>query len=505
MAARRIMVQGTASHAGKSLLAAALGRGFARCGLRVAPFKAWNMSLNAAPAAGGEIGWAQALQASACGVEAAVEMNPVLVKPCGPEECQLILLGRPAGRLRAGEAGPRAAAIEAIRSAWTKLEAENDVVVLEGAGSPAEINLLDRDLANMWMAREADAPVLLIGDIDRGGVFAALLGTWMLAPEAARIRGFIINKYRGDPSRLAPGLDALQRKTGVPTLGIVPFRSPGLPEEDALGVSAGELPAPDGRRLRIAVARLPHMANFSDYDSLALEPETAVAYSFSPAVLAAADVIILPGTRATVADLSALRDAGLEPVIRAAAEAGKPVWGICGGYQMLAESIADPEGIEADAPLTRGLGLLPVQIRFGAEKRAQPAAGRATAAGLPELAGLPIGGYFMQHGRAGATPEPVFLLARRERPGAGAETGEEEPEGCVQGSVAGTALHDIFNGEGERARFRQAVIALWRRQCGLPPLPASPPLPGLSARLDAWTDHVVGHLEMPAIARLAGL
>lgn len=493
-----MMIQATASHAGKSLLAAALCRWFARQGLRVAPFKAWNMSLNAAPAAGGEIGWAQALQASACGIEARVEMNPVLVKPSGPGECQLILSGQPAGRLQAGETGPREAAIAAIRSAWAAIEAEHDLVVLEGAGSPAEINLLDRDLANMWMAREADAPVLVVGDIDRGGVFAALLGTWMLAPEAERIRGFIINKFRGDARRLEGGLEALQRKTGVPTLGIVPYHPPELPEEDALGVPAGSLPPADGRRLRIGVVRLPHMANFSDFDSLALEPETALAYSFSPRVLAEADVLILPGTRATVADLAALRAAGLEPVIRAAAAAGKPVWGICGGYQMLAESIADPEGVETDAPLTRGLGLLPVQIRFERHKRSEAVAGECAECELPGLPGLPVRGYFMQHGRAGNTPHPLFSL----RASAG---GEPEREGCLQGSVAGTALHDIFNGEHREAAFRRAVVAGWRRQCGLPAITAHAPLPGLAARLDAWTEHVIGHLDMAAIARIAGL
>ena len=493
MPARRIMIQGTASHAGKSLVAAALCRWFTRAGYRVAPFKSWNMSLNAAPAAGGEIGWAQALQAAACRIPPRVEMNPVLVKPSGGAENHLILLGRPAGRWPIGEPVPREAAISAIRTAWARLAAESDLIVLEGAGSPAEINLLDRDLANMWMAREADAPVLLVGDIERGGVFAALLGTWLLAPDASRIRGFIINKLRGDAHCLASGLEALRSKTGVPTFGVVPYLYPDLPEEDSLGLPAYTLPPADGRRLRIAVLRLPHIANYSDFDSLAREPDTALAFSLAPAIIADADVILLPGSRSTVRDLEALRNAGLEPVIRAAAASGKPVWGICAGYQMLGEEIADPEAVEADASLTRGLGLLPVRTYFHAAKRVEPVAGITTETARQLDPGLPVRGYFMQHGRAEATPAPLFRLAGG------------EPEGCQQGSVAGTALHDVFNGEAECAAFRRAVLALWRRQCGLPPAMPAQEVAGLDARIDAWTDHVIGHLQITEIERIAGL
>ncbi len=491
MKARALMVQGTASHVGKSLLCAALCRIFARAGRRVAPFKAQNMSLNAVVALGGEMGAAQALQARACFLEPRVEMNPVLLKPAGPEGCHRILLGQPAGKLAyASPARAEAETIAAIRAACAGLSAEYELLIIEGAGSPAEINRLDRDLANMFMAREADARVLLVGDIDRGGVFASLLGTWMLAPEADRIRGFVINKMRGDPRVLASGLDALRRKTGVPTLGIIPFADPALPEEDAAALSeAAANQAADGS-LRILVLRLPHIANFTDFDALAREPGVHLEYAFTAAALRRADVIILPGTRATVADLRALRAAGLDRELLAAAARGKPVLGICGGYQMLGREIHDPSSVESSQPLTPGLNLLPVTTHFLAAKNL----GQVT--GCHAVSRLPVAGFFLQHGRIMLdSGQPPWILLE-----------DSAPEGCQVGRIAGASLHQMLNGEAELASFRQALLAEWRAACGKPAPAASAAVPSalsLDQRLDAWADHVRRHLDMAAIEKLA--
>ncbi len=488
MKARALRIQGTASHVGKSLLCAALCRIFARAGRRVAPFKAQNMSLNAVPAPGGEMGAAQALQARACYLEPQVEMNPVLLKPAGPEGCHRILLGRPAGRLAyASPAGAEAETIAAIRAAYAQLSAEYELLLIEGAGSPAEINRLDRDPANMWMAREADARVILLGDIDCGGVFAALLGTWMLAPEAERIRGFIINKMRGDPRGLASGTAALQRKTGVPTLGIIPWADPGLPEEDAAALSRSAAgPAAEGS-LRVVVVRLPHIANFTDFDALAREPGLHLEYAFTAAALRRADVIILPGTRSTVADLQALRAAALDRELLAAAAQGKPILGVCGGYQMLGREIHDPGGIESSHPMTPGLNLLPVTTHFQADKNLGPVSGRDAAGRFP------VAGYFMQHGRVIPYPgcAPWMRLEN------------SLPEGCQAGRIAGTSLHEVLNGEAGLAEFRRALLAEWRTACGKP-APAQDAADALSLdqRLDAWADHVRRHLDMEAIGNL---
>ncbi len=473
MPARTLMIQGTASHAGKTVIAAALGRLFWRAGWRVAPFKAQNLSLNAVVAAGaqegeapGEIGWAQALQARACGVEPTLDMNPVLLKP-EPSGCQLIVRGRVAGRLPADGAGAFAPAVVATAGeALARLRAAYDLVILEGAGSPAEINLHERDLANRWAAEAADAPILLVGDISRGGVFAALLGTWMLSPHPQRIAGFIINKLHGGAASLAPGLEELERRTGVPTLGVIPWRDPELPEEDSLG-----LPAARRRReanaMQVGVVRLPHIANFTDFDTLARMPGVEVFYSWDAAELAAAEVLILPGTKSTVADLEALRERKLDAVIQTAAARGVPVLGICGGYQMLGEEIVDREGVESARARTQGLGLLPVWTEFAAAKRTERLGGSGF-------------GYCIHHGRIHRRGgEALHALA------------DGSAEGCRQARIAGTVMH---------GGVPETLIAQWLEWSGRETT-ASPwdGVADLDMRLERWAEHVRAHVAWERI------
>jgi len=370
------MVQGTASHAGKSTLVAALCRLFAREGYRVAPFKAQNMSNNAAVTeTGGEVGRAQAMQALAAGVPVTTDMNPVLLKPQSDRTSQIVVLGKPwrvddarGYYTRKEELWP------VVTSALNRLRAQYDIVVIEGAGSPAEINLAQYDLVNMRIARYANAPVLLVGDIDRGGVFASLFGTATLLPVEERmlIRGFVINKFRGDPSLLDPGSDMLHDRTGIPTLGVLPYIDLSrLPAEDALewdtlGTRAREA-AQSGAAVDIAVMRFPRIANLDEFQPLACEPGVSVRFVGDASELGQPDVIILPGTKSTLADLAWLRQRGLAAAVTARHAAGTPVLGICGGFQMLGAQLIDEQGAEAKGQ-AQGLALLPVRTTFAADK-----------------------------------------------------------------------------------------------------------------------------------------
>ena len=387
-----LMILGTASHVGKSILTAGLGRVFSDDGYRVAPFKAQNMSLNsAATPDGGEIGRAQALQAEACRAMPCVEMNPVLLKPSTDTGAQVILLGKIWGQVTASDYHTRRVEqlFPDVLDAYKRLSANHDLMLLEGAGSPAEINLREHDIVNMRMAHAADAACLLVGDIDRGGVFASLLGTMeLLEPEdRARIRGFVINKFRGDETLLRPGVAMIEQRLGLPCVGVVPFLSNiGLDEEDGVALedrrSAARrwrnLEAGPARALRIGVIALPHMANFTDFDALALEPSIALAFLERPEEMAAADLLILPGTKQTLDDLHWLEQGGFAQELRRLAETGVPIVGICGGFQMLGVSIDDPQGIEnQDEPCSRtALGLLPVRTVLRAEKTVRRVHGR---------------------------------------------------------------------------------------------------------------------------------
>jgi adenosylcobyric acid synthase len=434
-----IMLQGTGSHAGKSVLAAGLCRLFQRQGLRALPFKAQNMSNNAHVTADGEeMGWAQAMQAEAAGVASQVEMNPVLLKPEGEDRSQVIRLGRVLATVRAREYRALAPALwPAIAESYARLAAEADVMVVEGAGSPAEPNLARHDLANMRVARLSGASVLVVGDIDRGGVFASLAGTMLLLPDRDRqmVSGFIINKFRGDASLLTPAIRDLRRRTHRPVLGVVPHL-PGLrlPEEDSVALDERSPRRRSVARARVAVVRLPRISNFTDLAPLESEPDLEVRYLDEPAELHPRDLLVLPGSKDTIADLRFLKARGFAGAIRAHAEGGGAVLGICGGYQMLGAVVEDPEGMERGGS-ERGLGLLRVRTRLHRSKVTRRVRARWLPHG-PDWAGYEI--------RAGETvlesgARPLVEVAR----GVVGCSGEA-------GRVWGLSVHGLFDAPASR-------------------------------------------------------
>lgn len=463
-----LMILGTASHVGKTILTAGLGRLFADDGYRVAPFKAQNMSLNsAATPDGGEIGRAQALQAEACRAVPCVEMNPILLKPSTDTGAQVILLGKIWGQVTASDYHTRRVEqlFPHVLEAYRRLAARHDLVLLEGAGSPAEINLREHDIVNMRMAHAADAACLLVGDIDRGGVFASLLGTLeLLEPEdRARIRGFIINKFRGDEALLRPGIATIEGRLGLPCLGVVPFlHDLGLDEED--GVSLQDRPSAarlwkhlesgSTRALRIGVIALPHMANFTDFDPLTLEPSVSLAYLEHPSEMSAADLVILPGTKQTLDDLRCLEDRGFVRELRRLHDIGVPVIGVCGGFQMLGISIEDPQGIENQGtPISQtGLALLPVRTVLQAEKTVRRVRGRLRCDffGRASASDKSFAGYEIHVGETfyetGA--RPLADLTTEENP-------DLLPDGAISdsGRVLGTYVHGFFDKDAFRHSF----------------------------------------------------
>ncbi len=393
-----LIVLGTTSDAGKTVVTTGLCRALSRRGLRVAPFKAQNMSNNSMVTAEGlEIGRAQWIQAIASRAEPEAAMNPVLLKPGSDRGSHVVVMGRPAGQLDARDfAGGREALATAAYAAFDDLSSRFDVVVCEGAGSPAEVNLRRHDFINMGLARHASIPALLVGDIDRGGVFAAMHGTLALLEEAdqALLSGLVINKFRGDVGLLRPGLETLEAVTHRPVLGVLPWLPDlWLDSEDSLSVGDRAAAAPtEGDRLRVAVVRLPRISNFTDIDALGLEPQVEVAFVDHPRALHSADVVVLPGTRATLADLGWLRDRGLDTAIQEHAAKGRAVLGICGGFQMLGRRVSDPDGVEGEPGATaEGLGLLDVHTTFGADKVLALPTGQAL--------GVPVSGYEIHHGR----------------------------------------------------------------------------------------------------------
>jgi len=472
-----LLVAGTTSDAGKSVVTTGLCRAFARRGVQVAPYKAQNMSNNSMVCAGpdgrmAEIGraqWAQALAARAVPEPA---MNPVLLKPGTDRRSHVILMGHPAGDVSSAdwEGGRRHLAV-AAHAAFDDLAARFDVLVAEGAGSPAEINLRSGDYVNMGLARHASLPAVVVGDIDRGGVFAAMYGTVALleAADQALIAGFIVNKFRGDPALLSGGLDALEKLTGRRVYGVLPW-DPGLwlDSEDALDL--------EGRRsrgaaaYRVAVVRLPRISNFTDVDALGLEPDLDVVFASGPRDLADADLIVLPGTRSTIGDLAWLRARGLDRVITAHARHGRPLLGICGGYQMLGTVIADPYGTEADAgAVAEGLGLLDVRTDFTPDKTLGLPSGTAL--------GVPAAGYEIHHGR-------VTVAG-----------GEEFLGGARAGNVFGTMWHGSLEGDALRGAFLAA--ALGRVPSGVSFAAAR------ERRFDLLGDLVEQHLDVEALLGLA--
>ncbi len=463
------MVLGTASHVGKSVVTTAFCRLLAERGVRVAPFKAQNMALNSyVTREGGEIGRAQAAQAEAAGVDARNAMNPVLLKPTGGVS-QVVVDGAPIGVMSARAYYAAKATIwPRIVRAYDRLADEFDVIVLEGAGSPVEVNLVEHDLTNLRMARHADAAVILVADIERGGVFAQLVGTWELLAEADRRRviGFVINKFRGDVSLLDSGLDFLRERTGVPVLGVLPYRSDlGVDQEDSLGVDETTSPedaqAGPGPLIEIAVIRLPHLSNFTDFDPLKQIPGVRLRYVASVARMGRPDVVILPGTKATVLDLDWLRETGLAGAIVAqSTEPSSPtIVGICGGFQMLGRVLEDPHQVESPRISAEGLGLLGVSTRFAAEKHRHRVQGR------PVDGGPSIVGYEIHMGET-TRDEGVrscFELTR-ESDGVTLLDGAADPSG----RIFGTYVHGLF----DRPAYAADFVGRLRERRGLPPLDA---------------------------------
>ena len=475
-----LLVAGTSSDAGKTVLVAGLCRWLARQGVRVAPFKAQNMALNSAVTAdGAEIGRAQAMQAAAAGIEPEAAMNPVLLKPGSETRSQVVLLGRPVaetGALDYQELKPMLQ--EAVAASLADLRRRFDVVICEGAGSPAEINLRQRDIANMGLARAADLPVIVIGDIDRGGLLAAMYGTLAVleAADQRHIAGFVVNKFRGDLRLLAPGLDMLQALTGRPTLGVLPWRHDlWLDAEDSLDLDSrprAALPPHGAASLRVAVVRLPRMSNVTDVDPLAAEPGVIIDLATTPAQLDGADLVILPGTRATVSDLGWLRDNGLAAAVAARAARGEAVLGICGGYQMLARSIHDD--VESHAGTVAGLGLLPATVTFAAAKTLTRPTGSAL--------GEPVTGYEIHHGTVSPDGGKPFL------------------DGCETGSVRGTTWHGIFENDGFRRAFLRDLAARAGRD--FTPAPEVSFAAVRERRYDVLADMIDEHLDTAALRAL---
>ncbi|HYO41176.1 MAG TPA: cobyric acid synthase [Nocardioidaceae bacterium] len=473
-----LLVAGTTSDAGKSVLTTGLCRAFARRGVRVAPYKAQNMSNNSMVCAGAdgrtaEIGRAQWVQALAAGVDPEPAMNPVLLKPGSDRRSHVVLMGHPAGQVSATDwVGGRRHLAQAAHAAYDDLAARFEVVLAEGAGSPAEINLRAGDYVNMGLARHAGLPTVVVGDIDRGGMFAAMYGTVALleAADQALVAGFVVNKFRGDEALLAPGLTTVERMTGRRFFGVLPWDpSLWLDSEDALDLEGRR--SPGDRSLRVAVVRLPRISNFTDVDALGLEPDLDVVFASHPRELSDADLVVLPGTRSTIGDLAWLRSRGLDEAILAHHRSGRPLLGICGGFQMLGHSIADPLGVEG-GPGARvdGLGLLDVRTDFAETKTLRQPVGTAL--------GAPASGYEIHHGRVSV--------------GDGAE---EFLGGARSGNVVGTMWHGSLEGDA----LRGALLAeLFGRTPSAVSFPAA-----REARVDRLGDLVEEHLDVAALLALA--
>ncbi|MDD4859151.1 MAG: cobyric acid synthase [Dehalococcoidales bacterium] len=492
-----IMVQGTASSVGKSILVAALCRIFRQDGLRVAPFKSQNMALNSfITAGGGEMGRAQVVQAEAAGILPTIDMNPVLLKPEADSRCQVIVRGKVAKTLSAGDYylyTPEL--LKIVEDSLQRLRSDYDIVVIEGAGSPAEINLKEREIVNMRIARMAESPVLLVGDIDRGGVFASLIGTLALLEEDERnfVKGLIINKFRGDIKLLQPGLAMLAQRAQKPVLGVVPYlrEIQQIAQEDSVYLDERQT-GQEGHDLDIAVIRLPHISNYDDFDPL--ESECRVRYVSRPGELGKPRLIILPGTKSTINDLNWLRESGLADLILHQAKTGTPVAGICGGYQMLGKTIRDPDRTESTEGEAAGLGLLDVTTSFAADKAtrqvtAQVAASRGLFDGC---SAQEVAGYEIHMGQT-ESGEKVFHVTAT--PEGQADFGDGAIDAA--GTVFGTYLHGLFAND----RFRQSFLANLRRHWDLPEKTAAAPL-SKEQQYDKLAEVVRGSLDMAAVYRI---
>lgn len=513
MTAKTLMIQGTGSSVGKSLIVTALCRIFARQGVNVAPFKSQNMSLNSyITAEGHEMGRAQVVQAEAAGIEPSSLMNPVLLKPCGDRTSQVIVNGVVRATLTAKEYYHfRATLRDDVHQAFAELAARHELILLEGAGSPAEINLRENDLANMGMAGLVDAPVVLAGDIDRGGVFASLYGTVKLLEkqEQRRIQGFIINKFRGDVSILEPGLRRLEELLDRPVLGVLPWLDVRIDEEDSLTERlergrnrAAASGGADTGLVDLAVIRLPRLSNFTDFAVFDAIPEVALRYVDTPKDLGHPDCILLPGSKNTMRDLLFLHESGLANLIMSLHGQGTPVIGICGGFQMLGRTIRDPEAVESDLRELPGLGLLNMETLFFPRKRTTQTmlrvhAGAARTGLLRGAGGLPLKGYEIHMG------ESRTLESSSATPFGRREDGTAEGAVNAQGTVFGTYLHGLF----ESIAFTRILLDNLRAAKGLPPLPPSDTRDFQYkdfrlAEYDRLANAVEAHLDMDALSQI---
>lgn len=501
------MVQGTASSVGKSTLVAALCRILRQDGWDVAPFKSQNMSLNSfVTRDGAEMGRAQVVQAEAAGVEPAVDMNPILLKPEADNRSQVVVMGKPLSTLSAKDYFSRTMDLwPVVTESVERLRDLYDVLVIEGAGSPAEINLKDSDLVNMRVARYCDSPVILVADIDRGGVFASIVGTLeLLEPEErALVAAVVINKFRGDLSLLTPGLTWLEERTGIPVAGVLPYyRDIHIAEEDSVPLERRrQMKAKESYVLDIAVIGLPHISNFDDFDPIEQEEGVRLRYVEANDALGEPDLIVLPGTKSTVADLEHLERLGIAGEVVSRSRGGTPVIGICGGYQMLGERILDPQRIESRETEVRGLGLLPVTTTFSPVKSTHQVKGRVVYERgegiLQNAAGLPVAGYEIHMGQSASdSASAPFSVEERSC------TPSEGLHGCVSadGDVLGTYIHGLFHSEG----LRRSILSELAARKGLP-LQLGGEVVSKEEQYDRLAALVRGNLDMDLVYRVTGL
>jgi len=493
---KALFIGGTGSDVGKSVIAAGLCRIFARRGIRVAPFKAQNMALNSAVTPdGGEIGRAQALQAAACGLEPHIDMNPVLLKPNSDTGSQVIVQGRPVGNMTVAEYHDfKGLAFEKVAESYRRLSSQVDLVIMEGAGSIAEINLMRHDITNLRAATLAEAPVILVADIDRGGVFASIVGTVeLLAPEErARLKGIIINKFRGDAALLKDGIAAVEDRTGLPVLGVIPWLKLDLPEEDSVALARKQPKTAAG--VQIGVVRLPRISNYNDFDPFEREPDVALHYVEKPEQLDGLDLLIIPGTKSTLADLEFLRETGLYAAIRAFHYAGGRVIGICGGFQLLGARLRDPDGVESEREEAEGLGLLDVETVLKPGKqthlvqgRFQPGAAAAGFGGFDQVSGYEI---HAGETECGILCRPLLQLLSR----SGEPVSINDGAVSADGRVWGTYLHGFFDDD----RVRGAVLAPLRARRGSAPA-VQTHARQLDTELNRLADHLEAHLDLEQI------
>lgn len=471
--AKPVMIQGTGSHVGKSILTAALCRIFKEDGINVAPFKSQNMALNSfVTEEGGEMGRAQVVQAEAAGLVPHIHMNPILIKPHADMQAQVIIHGKVKGNYSARDFhGFKKDAMKYVKESYDHLAAQYDLVIIEGAGSPAEINLRENDIANMGTAHLVDAPVILVGDIDKGGVFASLVGTLELLDEAdrSRIKGFIINKFRGDISLLKPGLDFLEEKTGLPVLGVIPyFRDIYIQEEDSVNLdnrkrvdeSCQNISKEEGRNMEIAVLYLPHISNFTDFDPFASEEDVNVRYVASGEKIGRADLIIIPGSKSTIADLKALKNYGYADEIAAHVDRGGRLVGICGGYQMLGQAISDPQGVEGGGSV-EALGYLDIKTVMNREKMTQQVEAVGTKGSIYKEQEKTLRGYEIHMGESFYVngSRPLFEVTRQGK----FTTTVYDGAAAREGRIWGTYMHGIFDNDD----FRFAFLEEMRNEKGM--------------------------------------